>query len=101
MVIEMIVIISTKNMNLNQDDILLINSKVEIIDDTKLKYQDQLINYDYLLIEDMSLVSGLTSINILLDEGIPVTNWYGETTIDNIYYGPLPQTLDALMNKED
>jgi len=42
--------------------------------------------FDYLIIGSKDLIAGIEQSGILLDRGIPVTNYYQQTSIENIYF---------------
>ncbi|MBR2891357.1 MAG: hypothetical protein IKC22_03125 [Bacilli bacterium] len=94
----MIIIVTHKNINV--DDALIINDKVQIIDDYHLSYQNQIIEFDYLITDDMNLLTDLEKTNILIDIDVPVTNFFGQTSIEHIYIGDIFNALDHLYNGE-
>lgn len=96
----MIIIISNKTIDFNKEDILVINSNVQLISDYELKYNDNLIQFDYLIIDDLSKISNIENGKMLLDDGIPVTNWYGETSVESIFYGDINKALNFLFEGE-
>ena len=98
MVDKMIIIITKKNISLNKKDCLIINHDVEMIDDYHLLNNNQVIEFDYLICDDYTLLHNLNQLDILLDEGMPVVNFYGETTLDNIFIGDVLSCLDYLEN---
>ena len=96
----MILIITNQKLNIQNDDIKIINTKVEMLSDYELKIESETISFDYLIIEDLSLVTNLNKTGILIDEDIPVVNWVGQTSLDNIYYGDYQTALEDLYENE-
>ena len=97
----MIIIVTKKNYEPKVSDCLVLNHEVWLMSDYALKSGDTTYDFDYLIIEDLSLCHDLDKTGILLDEGIPVTNFMMATSLDNIYYGDIETALDDLFNKEE
>ena len=93
----MIIIISNKDYKLNNEDIKIINTNVELVSDYELKLNSELIQFDYLIIDDLSLIKNIENGRMLIDDVIPVTNWYGETSVDSIFYGNVNKALEFLL----
>lgn len=92
------IIIVTKQKIQAQKDTFIINNEVEIIDDYHLSFNNQIIEFDYLLFDDYHLIKRLDKIDVMLDDGEPVVNYYGETTLENIFYGNIQFSLNYLRN---
>ena len=93
----MIIIVTKKNYQPEKKDITVISDIVELVSDYQLLYNNKKMSFDYLIIEDLSLCSGLDKTGMLLDEGIPVTNYVFATSLDNIYYGDIDIALEDLL----
>lgn len=97
----MIIIITKNQYQTDLKDILIIHNEVTLLSDYQLLYNNQTLDFDYLIIEDLSLCHDLEATGMLLDEGLPVTNYVCATSLDNIYYGDIDIALSDLMNTED
>ena len=69
---------------------LLVNSKqniCKIIDENTLEIDNEIIYFDYLIIDSIDTFQNLFLKNniYLNDENIPITNCFHQTTIDNIF----------------
>ena len=60
--------------------------------------KEQNIEFDYLLAEDQSYLTNYQDLPFIIDNGVILTNWVGQTTIENIYVGNLDKALDELFN---
>jgi hypothetical protein len=78
---------------------LIINTKVELIDDYHIKYNNQKIEFDYLLCDCLELLTGFENTHVLMDDE-PVRNCFGQTSIEHIYIGVLDISIDHLINGE-
>lgn len=92
----MIIIITKKTIKFN--DTYVINEPITLLDDYHLTYKDRIIDFDYLIIEDLTLVNDIEKTKVLMDEQIPVTNFFGQTSIEHIYVGDIDNALDHLYN---
>ena len=96
---SIIVLTNNELNNLPVDnDIKVINEPVKLIDDYHLEYQNEIIEFDYLLAEDQSYLINYQELPFIIDNGIILTNWVGQTTIENIYVCNLNKALDELFN---
>lgn len=78
------------------ENILVINDNVELIDDVTIKLSNNdIYNFDYLIFSNPSFISNFRETNILHDAGIPVTNFFHQTTYENIYYS---KDIDIAIN---
>lgn len=66
--------------------LIWINTTITFIDDYHLKTNDKLYQFDYLIIDDLSLILNITKLNILIDDDKLVTNCYFQTSLEHIYY---------------
>ena len=94
----MIIILTKKELKIK--DGLIINSLVTMIDDYHLILNVKFIEFDYLIIEDLTLVTDLAKTKILIDDDTVVTNFFGQTSIEHIYVGDIDNALDHLYNGE-
>ncbi len=94
----MIVIITKKNINILDEDILIINKEIEMIDDYHFLLENKIYQFDYLIFDDLSLIKGLEKTEMLIDDNFPVTNYYGETSLDQFLYGDIISCLNYLKN---
>ena len=96
----MVLIISkTYSKNTIFDDMMIINENVKLTDDYHIIYNNQIIEFDYLLCDDLSLLNGFENTHVLLDDE-PFTNCFGQTSTENIYIGDLEVSIDHLINGE-
>lgn len=77
-----IVIISNNIKEVNfQDTLLINNNNLSIIDHNTIKFENEIVNFDYLVIEsDIK-----HNLNLLKDNGKYITNCYHQTSKDNIF----------------
>lgn len=96
----MIIVLSKifKNNNLF-DDMIIIDSNVSLVDDFHIEYNNQIIEFDYLLCDDLNLLTGFEKTHILMDD-VPVCNFFGQTSLEHIYVGDLETSIDHLINGE-
>lgn len=96
----MVIILSNTFQN-NQifDEMLIINKTVSFIDDFHIKYDNQTIEFDYLICDDINLLKDFEKTNILIDDE-PVCNFFGQTSLEHIYIGDLDTAIDHLINGE-
>lgn len=66
-------------------DYLLINDDFILLDEHHIKINQQIYEFNY-LIYTADLQVKYENINILLEENIPVVNFFYQTSIENIYY---------------
>ncbi len=94
----MIIIVSQNKIKI--ENTFLVNSLVTIIDDYHLLYNNEIIEFDYLITDDYHLLKDLQKANILLDEDLPVTNFFGQTSVEHIYVGDILTAIDHIYNGE-
>ena len=87
------IIILTDSYNIDKEDILVIKDDVTLIDDVHILVNDITYSFDYLIFTNTSKIKNFKKTNILHENGIPVTNFFYQTTYENIYY-----TLEELIN---
>lgn len=81
-------LIATKEkLNLDSSlDVLYINDNFTLIDDHHLKYGDQIFEFEYLIYSNNLIVTYQKPNLLLMENNIPITNYYYQTSIENIYY---------------
>lgn len=80
------------------DDFIIIKEPIKLIDDYHLEYQNKIIEFDYLLAENQSYLINFKALPFIIDNGIILTNWVGQSTIENIYVGNLDKAIDELFS---
>ena len=95
-----IIILTNKTINNLPDyeDLIIINKPIKLLDEFHLEYDNKIIEFDYLLAEDQSYLTNYQDLPFIIDNGVILTNWVGQTTIENIYVGNLDKALDELFN---
>lgn len=81
---ELIILSNTHN--LNTDNAITIDKPVKLINDVTLEIDDITYSFNYLIFTNTSQISNFYETNILHENGIPVTNFYYQTTYENIFY---------------
>ena len=81
-----IIILSKNDLKINNKFYLLINDTIELLDSTQIKYNNNLISFDYLIFDNIDLISNFKETNILHENKIPITNFFNATSIENIFY---------------
>lgn len=89
-------------LNLNLD-VYYLNEDFTLIDDHHLKHQDKIIEFEYLIYSN-KLNINYEKENLLLRENtIPITNFYFQTSIENIYFiteDNLEEKINNIINNE-
>lgn len=81
-----IIILSKSSLpNINQE-YLQLNNPIKLINSNELIYNENTISFDYLIFNDISLISNFLETNILHENKTPITNYYKSTSIENIFY---------------
>lgn len=71
----------------NNEQIYILNESVELIDDVTIKCQnDDIYTFDYLIFTNPNQITNFRETNILHEAGLPVTNYFHQTTYENIYF---------------
>ena len=91
-----IIILSNKTTSYNNT--FTINSKIKLIDDCHLLYDNTELSFDYLIITDITLIEGHKEVGILTESKIPVTNYDKQTSIENIFYCNEDDINEILIN---
>lgn len=96
------IIILTKNeININNDNYLVITNYVELLDNMQIRYNDITISFDYLIFDNVDLISNFKETNILHENKIPIINFYNATSIENIFYSNnILNTIFDIENEE-
>ena len=95
-----IVILSNKTFNNlpDYDDITIISKPIKLIDEFHLECDNNIIEFDYLLVENQSYLLNYHILPFMIDENIIITNWSGQTTIEHIYIGNLENAIEELFS---
>lgn len=94
-----IVILSKNKLTNLNPNYLQLDTSVELINQTTISNMNRIISFDYLIFNDINLINNFFNTNILYDERIPVTNYFGVTSIENILYTEKIST--AILNIEN
>ncbi len=94
---KQIIILSYKAI-VNKDELFLINKPITLIDDTHLMINDITYVFDYLVFTNANLINNLEQTSILMEGNVPVTNYFFQTTYENIYYTSDEKINLALQN---
>ena len=98
-------IIATKekvNLELNLD-VMYINDEFTLVDDHHIKYQNKIIEFEYLIYSSNLTINYDNSNLLLFENNIPITNFYFQTSLENIYYiteNDLKNKLLEIINNE-
>ena len=87
------IIILSNSYTTNDENILVLNDEVILDDDMHISAKDSTYSFDYLVFTDVTKIKNFKSTNILHEDGIPVTNFFHQTTYENIYY-PVNGNID-------
>ncbi len=79
-------------------DILVFDHLVTLVDDTHIADNGQIYEFDYLIAYDQTFITILPNIPFVKDGNVIITNWVGQTSIENIYIGNFDKALDDLWN---
>ena len=92
-----IIVLSNKIYN----DIFTITKPIYLKDSNTLLYNDEEISFDYLIFEDTSLITNLNNTQIMLENNIPITNFFNQTSIENIFFtSNISLTINDIINNE-
>lgn len=80
------IIILSNTFKTTKSDILVIDKSIILEDDVHLTYNNQVYSFDYLIFTDVNQISNFRKTNILHEDNLPITNFYHQTTYENIYY---------------
>ncbi len=96
------IIILTKNeIDINNENYLVIANYVELLDNMQIRYNHITISFDYLIFDNVDLISNFKETNILHENKIPITNFYKATSIENIFYSNnILNTIFDIENEE-
>ena len=81
-------IIATKQtLDLNLSiDIKYVNDDFTLIDEHHLKYQDKVFEFEYLIYSNELNIQYEKQNLLMFENNIPITNFYHQTSIENIYH---------------
>lgn len=92
------IILLTEKTNISLDtEYLVLNNKVKLIDDYHLECNNQIYEFDYLIMENQSFIME-EDLSFIKDGNIIITNWVGQTSIEHIYIGNFDKAIDDLLN---
>lgn len=93
---KQLIIITNKKVKeelLKNFDYIIINNNYELIDTYKLKYNNEEIDFDY-------IISDRLIYNLLVEDGYIITNQFYEGSIDNYFIiGPLNKSINSTDNQ--
>lgn len=99
-----LIIAASHNVSINsQLDALFITEDFIFIDDHHLKYKNEIIEFEYLIYTNKLNVTYNNKKILLFENNIPITNFYHQTTLENIYYvteDNLEQKINDIINNE-
>lgn len=87
----------------NQLDALFLKEDFILIDDHHLKYKNEIVEFEYLIYSNKSNITYNNENILLFENNIPVTNFYYQTTLENIYFiieDNLEQKINDIINNE-
>jgi hypothetical protein len=91
-----LIIITKEQIKISSNlDLLYINDNFTLLDDHHILYNNETYEFEYLIYSNLIDVVYNKEYMILREDNIPITNFYYQTSIDNIYY----ITEDNLINK--
>lgn len=67
-------------------DILYLNNSFIFIDENHIQVNDEIIEFEYLIYSNKIDVNFTDESMLLMENNIPVTNFFYQTTKENIYY---------------
>ena len=92
------IIIVSKNSQINNSLCLTINHPIFLLDDAHLKDGETTYIFDYLIFTNTDLILNFRETNILHEGGLPLTNFFFQTTYENIYFTSDNLIDEALQN---
>ncbi len=79
----------------------VINEQIELINETLINHLNQDISFDYLIFDNTSLINNLNTSSIMCDGKIPITNFFHQTNLENIFFGNnIEEIIDSIVNNE-
>lgn len=95
-----IIILSNNTYTIN-DLYLQIKTPVKLENQTTIVFNNIEYSFDYLIFDDVNLITNFYSTNILHENRIPITNFYKATSIENIFYSnDIINTINDIENDE-
>lgn len=80
------IIISSNDYQNNNSNYLVSNIPIYLKSDCECIINNEIITFDYLIFTDILLVNNIKEIGVLTENKVPVTNYFKQTSIENIYY---------------
>ena len=91
-----VIILTLKRFAIFNSNYLIINTPVFLLNSNEI-----IISFDYLIFDNIKLISNYLNSNILHDHTIPITNYFNATSIENIFYtNDIFHTLELIENEE-
>ena len=99
-----LIIAASYNVSINnQLDAIFITEDFILIDENHLKYKNEIIEFEYLIYTNKLNITYKNKNILLFENNIPVTNFYHQTTLENIYFiteDNLEQKINDIINNE-
>lgn len=67
-------------------DLTWVNEPITFINEYHFTLNGVNYEFDYLIINDLSLAINLFNLQIMLDDNIPIVNCFYQTSVDHIYF---------------
>lgn len=94
----MIIFLTNNHLELTEElEYLIIKTPVKLIDEYHLEYNNQILEFDYLIVENPSFITE-ENLSFIKDDDTIITNWVGQTSIEHIYIGNFDKAIDDLLN---
>lgn len=96
-----LIIVAKGNVHVDDSiDCLIINSDCTLIDDKHLICNNKTYEFEYLIYSnELTITNSL----VMLENNIPITNYYYQTSLEHIYYiteDNLQEKIDDIINNE-
>ena len=94
----------SKEITLKQQlDVLFIRNDFIFIDDHHIKYNNEIIEFEYLIYSNELNVTFEKKNMLMFENNIPITNFYHQSSLENIYYiteDNLEQKINDIIDNE-
>ena len=96
-----VIILTLKRFAIFNSNYLIIHTPVFLLNSNEIKINEKIISFDYLIFDNIKLISNYLNSIILHDHTIPITNYFNATSIENIFYtNDIFHTLELIENEE-
>lgn len=99
-----LIIITNEKIKLdNKLDVLYFNSSFSLIDDCHLQINNEIFEFEYLIYSSKVAVNYTAENYLMMENNIPITNFYYQTSKENIYYiteENLKEKIEEIINSE-